>query len=399
MPKRPAAKARTAPRGAARASTADESDSTSSYPSPAAVAAPKPRARSKVAPRPKACAKQRRRPRPKLDARRPARPPSPAPSNSSGSSDSTPTSGLVSSPSSDSERGSSVLCTPTEDVGRAATSPVPPPSASRPTPPYFGSFCGIRMCFRRPSTGQEYHHAAPEHVARCWSEQLYAARVIFSSCTFARCGHNRRPSRRHLAGALSALLRKFSACAVPFCSLPGLILSWTEGARASIEGADVGRCPRHLHCAAGLSLFLCFCLVLRWSLARQSGRVLNTTVRRGGGRSVSRLQLLLSMLLLLVAPVSGMDPAPAGTAAPLPPQVHHKRSFGRAVRKASTQAYTLYKGKRVSYRDLTGQARPAAPSPLWPTAASRRLGTRQGLTMASAGRRLRLFCWNGGGYG
>ena len=99
----------------------------------------------------------------------------PEPSHSSESSDSTPTSALVSSPSSDSERGSSVLCTPTEDVGRAATSPVPPPSASRPTPPYFGSFRGICMCFRRPSTGQEQARALPSRGTRTCCKMLVRA--------------------------------------------------------------------------------------------------------------------------------------------------------------------------------------------------------------------------------
>ena len=88
MPKRPAAKAKTTAKGAARTSADNDSDDTSSCPSPVAIAAPKSRARPKAASRPKACAKQRRRP--KRSTQKPTRPPSPESSSSSGSSDSTP---------------------------------------------------------------------------------------------------------------------------------------------------------------------------------------------------------------------------------------------------------------------------------------------------------------------
>ena len=244
---------------------------------------------------------------------------------------------------------------------------------------------------------------ARDSAVRCWSGQLCAARAISSSCAIVPRGHNRRHSRRHPVWASPSLLCKSSACVVPFCMVPSLVLHWTEGARASLGDADVGQHSWLLHGAASLPLILCLCfalfLVFRWSSVRQSWSLSNAAVQRGGGRRVSHLRLMLYLCLLLIAPVSGMDPAPSGAAAPLPPQMHHKRSYGRAVRRASAQAFTFYKGKRVSYRDLTGQARPTAPCRFWPAAASHRAGARQGLNVSPSGRRLRLFCWNCGGMG
>ena len=182
--------------------------------------------------------------------------------------------------------------------------------------------------------------------------------------------------------------------------MPSLVLHWTEGARASLGDVAAGHRSWLLHahgflCAADLPLMLCFCLALflalRWSSMRQCWNTSGVAVQRRGGSRVC---------LLLIAPVAGMDPVSSCAAAePFPPQVHHKRSFGRAVRRASAQAFTFYKGKRVSYKDLTGHNRPTAPCRFWPTAASRHAGARQSLNVAPSGRRLRLFCWNCGGMG
>ena len=241
-------------------------------------------------------------------------------------------------------------------------------------------------------------HVAHDSAVRCWSGQLCAARATFSSCAFVPYGHNRQRGRRHPVWALQGLLRTLLACVVPSCLAPSLVLHWTEGARAFLGDVAAGHHSWLLH-AAGFLCAACLLLVLRWGSTRQcwSSRV---AVQQGGGRRVSHLRLLFYLCLLLIAPVAGMDHVSSCAAAePLPPQVHHKRSLGRAVRRASAQAFTFYKGKRVSYKDLTGHTRPTAPCRFWPTAASHRVGARQSLTVAPSGRRLRLFCWNCGGMG
>ena len=239
---------------------------------------------------------------------------------------------------------------------------------------------------------------AHDSVPRCWSVHLSVARVTFSSYAFAPTGRNRQRSRRRPAWALRNMLCALLACVVSSSLVPSLVLHGAEGVRAFLGGDVAGRCS-WLFNTAGFLCAACLLLMLRWRSACHgwSSRI---AVQQGGGCRVSRLRLWFCLCLLLFVPVAGMDPtSPCADAVPPPPQVHHKRSFGRAVRRASTRAFTFYKGKRVSYQDLTGHTRPMASCGFWTTAASNRGGARQSLTTAPVGRRLRLFCWNCGGMG
>ena len=241
-------------------------------------------------------------------------------------------------------------------------------------------------------------HVAHGSVPRCWSVQPSVAHVTFSCYAFAPTGRNRQRSRHRPARALQHMLCALLACVVPFSLIPSLVLHGAEGARASL-GDDVAGCCSWFFITAGFLCVACLLLQLRWR-STCHGWDSKTAVQQGGGSRTSRLRLWFCLCLLLLMPVAGMDPAsPCVDAVPPPPQVQHKRSFGRAVRRASAQAYTFYKGKRVSYQDLTGHTRPMASCRFWTTAASNCGRARQNLTTAPAGRRLRLFCWNCGGMG
>ena len=244
-------------------------------------------------------------------------------------------------------------------------------------------------------------HVAHGSVPRCWSVQPSVAHVTFSCYAFAPTGRNRQRSRHRPARALQHTLCALLACVVPFSLIPSLVLHGAEGARASL-GDDVAGCCSWFFITAGLLCVACLLLQLRWR-STCHGWDSKTAVQQGGGSRTSRtsrLRLWFCLCLLLLMPVAGMDPAsPCVDAVSPPPQAQHKRSFGRAVRRASAQAYTFYKGKRVSYQDLTGHTRPMASCRFWTTAASNCGRARQNLTTAPAGRRLRLFCWNCGGMG